>query len=238
MDSKDINILIEKARNGDINSRSDLIESSRGFIKSISSYICKRTLDWSNDDELSIAFLAFNDAIDSYNPMKDTKFTTYSRMIIHNRLIDYFRKNNNSHITLSSVGDEELSYIETREAMENCQILNSAEERAIEIKLYSHELSLYNLSMSDLTMNCPKHKDTRKVLFDVAAACRQNETVTTYLKKTKMLPIKEIIELTKVKRKFLEQWRKYMIALIIILWSEEYLYIKEYIDFKDEKVVV
>lgn len=238
MDPKDVKFLIEKAKNGDIGSRNEFIELNRGFIIKISSYICKRSLDWSNDDELSIALMAFNEAIDSYDPQKGTEFTSYSKMIIHNRLIDYFRKNNNLNISLSSIDDEELSYIEVREAINNSTIENSAKERASQIKLYCNELSLYGLSMADLTKNCPKHKDTRKMLFEVADKCSRDEGIIRYLKKNKMLSINEILKLTGVKRKFLEQWRKYLIALIIILWSEEYLYIKEYIDFKDEKVVV
>jgi RNA polymerase sigma factor len=41
-----------------------------------------------------------------------------------------------------------------------------------------------------------------------------------------------------MKRKFIEQWRKYLVALLTIVSSDEYLYLKEYIDFKEEKVVV
>lgn len=237
MEVLDLNILLDKARKGDIISREELIESNRGFIRRTSSYICKRMLDWSNDDELSIALLAFNEAIDSYNHDKGAEFLTYCSMLIKSRLIDYFRKNKNPHISIDSVEDEELSLIESREALDRYSIAHAAQERAVEIKMFNGELSGYGVSIADLTVNCPKHKDTRKQLFHVAAMVSKKKDTIRMLKKNKMLPIKDIMEMTGVKRKFLEQWRKYLIALLVILSSDEYLYLKEYLNFDDRKVV-
>lgn len=231
------NALVLNAKEN-VGSRDEFIESSRGFIRRISSYICKRSLDWSNDDELSIALMAFNEAIDSFNPDKGVEFTSYSSMLIRSRLIDYFRKNSNLCISIDSMEDEELSLIESKEAIDRYTISHAAEELAVEIKVFNTELSGYGLSMADLVVNCPKHRDTRKQLFQVAANCSNNKEILKTLKKNKTLPIKDIIEMTGLKRKFLEQWRKYLIALFVIASSDEYLYLKEYIDFKDRKVVV
>jgi len=238
MDSADINILIQNAKEGDTVSREDLIELNRGFIRRISSYICKRNLDWSNDDELSIALMAFNEAVDSFSPNKGAAFSTYCRTLIKNNLINYFRKNKSPHISLDSVNDEELSFIESKEAIEKYSVSYANSERAAEVKMFNKELSIYGLSMADLTVNSPKHKDTRKLLFNVAVKCSMDRSIIKSLKKSKLLPIKDIIELTGVKRKFVEEWRKYLIALFIIISSNEYLYLKEYIDFSSEKVVV
>jgi DNA-directed RNA polymerase specialized sigma subunit len=50
------------ARNGDRGAREKLIQEHRDFIAGTSSKICRRYLVWDNDDELSIALLAFNEA--------------------------------------------------------------------------------------------------------------------------------------------------------------------------------
>lgn len=231
MEALDLNVLLDKAQKGDICSRDELIGSNRGFIRRISSYICKRSLDWANDDELSIALLAFNEAIDSFNPDKGAEFMTYCSMLMKSRLIDYFRKNKNPHISLDSMEDEELSLIESKEALDRYSISHAAEERAVEIRMFNRELLDYGVSIADLTVNCPKHKDTRRQLFQVAARVSMEKKTISMLKKNKMLPIKDVMDTTGVKRKFLEQWRKYLIALLVIVSSDEYLYLKEYLDF-------
>lgn len=237
MHSLDVNNLVVRAKQGDIRSRNHLIDSNRGFIRRISSYICKRNLDWSNDDELSIALMALNEAIDSYNPEKGMEFLSYGRMLINSRLIDYFRKNSSQFVTLSAIGEEELSAIENKEAIDRYSLTYAAEERALEVKMFNEELSNYGLSIVDLTYNSPKHKDTRRMLFNTAITCGNDRDLIHSLKKTGMLPIKDIIKATSLKRKFLDQWRKYLIALLIIVSSDEYIYLKSYIDFDKEEVL-
>lgn len=238
MDTAGVNVLIQNIKKGDISSRNELIESNMGFIRRTSSYICKRSLDWSNDDELSIALLAFNEAIDSYNSEKGAEFFSYCKLLIKSRLIDYFRKNNNFHISLNSIDEEALSLIENKEAVDRYSISYAAQERSVEIKMFNKELSEYGISIADLTYNSPKHRDTRKLLYEAAVKCSKDKSILRSLKRTRMLPIKEIMEITEVKRKFLEQWRRYIIALLVIMSSDEYLYLKEYINFEEEKVVV
>lgn len=237
MNIDNINELVDIAKAGDMEVKNELIEANKGFIRRVSSYISKRNLDWSNDDELSIALIAFNEAIDSFKPDKGMHFLSYCRMLINSRLIDYFRKNGNSAVPLCAIEEEELNFMEDREAIDRYLISSAAEERSMEIRLYNEELKKYSLSMSDLVHNCPKHKDTRKQLFETAILCSRDINIVRSLKKTRLLPIKDIIELTGLKRKFIEQWRKYLIALIIAASSDEYLYIKEYICFNERKVV-
>lgn len=50
-----------------IDDREKFIEENRDFVYKIASSICKRRLSWQNDDELSIALIAFNKAIETYD---------------------------------------------------------------------------------------------------------------------------------------------------------------------------
>lgn len=227
----EINDIILKAKTGDISARDFLIESNKGFVRRISSYICKRNLDWSNDDELSIALIAFNEAIDSFDPDRSPEFFLYSRMLIKSRLIDYFRKNSNNSITLNSIEDEDISLIESKEAIDRFLISRDSEERMLEIKMLSSELAQYDLSFPELVEYSPRHRDTRKMLFEIASICSRDQEILKYLRKNKMLPIKDIMQKTNAKRKLLESWRKYLIALLVISSSDEYVYIKGYINF-------
>lgn len=49
------------------------------------------------------------------------------------------------------------------------------------------------------------------------------------------LPVKEIIEMTDVNKKLTEKYEGYLILLIILFSSDEYLYIKSYLNIKVEE---
>jgi len=56
---KDLRDTFISAKSGDTLVREELIRSHKVFIAKVSSKICNRYLTWDNDDELSIALLAF-----------------------------------------------------------------------------------------------------------------------------------------------------------------------------------
>lgn len=47
----------------------NFIRAHKAFITKVSSKICSRYLTWDKDDELSIALIAFNEAIDNFDPV-------------------------------------------------------------------------------------------------------------------------------------------------------------------------
>ncbi|RYD02369.1 hypothetical protein N752_23855 [Desulforamulus aquiferis] len=78
--------LIQRAKNGEEKAREELIRNHRDYIIKVSSRICKRYLCWENDDELSIALLAFNEAIDCYEFNQRASFSSFAYTVIHHRL--------------------------------------------------------------------------------------------------------------------------------------------------------
>jgi len=52
------------AQKGDTAARDDLIKNHREFITRVSAKTCKKFLNWGNDDELRVAQLAVNEAIE------------------------------------------------------------------------------------------------------------------------------------------------------------------------------
>lgn len=83
---------LKSAKSGDPLAREELISSHKAFIARVSSKVCRRFLAWDNDDELSIALLAFNEAIDSFDLHGEASFHSFVQMVIRRRLVDYFRK--------------------------------------------------------------------------------------------------------------------------------------------------
>lgn len=81
--------LLDEAKAGNIKVRNTFIEENKNKIYRYTCFVCKRILKWENDDELSIALIAFNNAIDSFD---SGNFNSYAKILIRNKLIDYFRK--------------------------------------------------------------------------------------------------------------------------------------------------
>jgi RNA polymerase sigma factor len=213
------------------NNRNDFIEKSKKFIYSVAANICRKKLQWENDDELSIALIAFNKACESYVEDKGN-FFGYSKVLIKNAIIDYFRKSTNNPYLTFSTEDNPLEYIDTKNSMANYELEQENIKRGEEIKLFNDELKKYGLSFEVLVKSSPTHKDTRDKLLDLAFNCANEPSILEYILKSKILPVKQICLLTNSNRKLIEKWRRYIFALILIFSNKEYIYIRSYLNIK------
>jgi RNA polymerase sigma factor len=209
--------------------REKFIEDNKGFIYRITCKICKRHLTWENDDELSIAMIAFNKACDKYSDEKGNIYS-YSKTLIKNSLIDYFRKSKNTPILSFDNEETEYEYIDIKNSLNQFEISRENSIRSEEIKLLSNELKNYGLCFNDIVKSSPSHTDTRNTLLNIAFRCSQEELIVNHIKEKKQLPIKEIMLLTGTSRKILEKWRRYIILLLIVLSNNDYQYIKSYLN--------
>ena len=82
---------VDEAR-GDVQAADRLISSYLPFIKAETAKFLKRPPIEGQDDELSIAMMAFHEAIGSYSRTRGA-FLKYAGMLIRSRLIDYSRRN-------------------------------------------------------------------------------------------------------------------------------------------------
>ncbi|WP_291635026.1 sigma factor [Clostridium sp.] len=212
--------------------RSNFIKANKAFVYSITSKICKRHLIWENDEELSIALMAFNTACDKYDKAKGN-FYGFSKVIIKNSLIDFFRKNKNSPNLIFENSDGNIDYIDGKNSINNFEIQIENEFRIDEISLFSEELKKYKIDFNSLINLSPSHKDTRNNLLNVAFLCAREESILCHLKTKRKLPSKEIILLTSSNRKLIEKWRIYIISLILIITNPEYVYLKSYLNIKE-----
>jgi len=216
-----------------LENRDSFIQNNKNFIYGIAYKICKRKLDWTNDEELSIALIAFNNACDKYSEEKGN-FFSFASVIIKNALIDFFRKANNTpYLAFDNPSeDNKEDYIDYKISIDNYQLEMENKKRAEEIALFSLELSKYKLSFKELVDSSPSHVDTRNNLLNLAIACSRDNNILDYIKNKRLLPISQIALLTNTKKKYLEKWRRYLLTLILILSTEEYPYIKSYLNIE------
>ncbi|MCT8977126.1 RNA polymerase sigma-I factor [Clostridium sp. CX1] len=214
-----------------IDNRNDFIERNKKFIYNTTASICKRTLQWENDDELSIALIAFNNACDTYVENKGN-FLSYAKVLIKNALIDYFRKSSNNPYLIFNSEDEDTEYIYDKDSLTNYEIEQENLRRSEEIIAFSNELKRYKLSFEDLVKSSPSHKDTKDKLLNLCLACSNEASILEYIKSSKKLPVKEICILAGANRKFIEKWRRYILTLILIFSNKEYIYLRSYLNIK------
>lgn len=229
---QDISAIIRDIQQGNERLREEFLMSQKEFIRGYASYICKTRLDWHNDDELSVALIAFNKAVDTYEPAAGKRFTGYAKALIRNSLVDYFRSRQKSDpATLSTLNgiEDSLNRLQTAASLNSYLLELNQRERAYEIESLKELLSRFGLTLPVLVRNSPRHRDTRNCLKDIALKTAGESALVERIYREKRLPLKEIQLLTGARRKLLEKWRRYLLSLILIASSEEVEGLAEYI---------
>ena len=138
-----------------------LIRQYLGFIRSETVRFLHTIPENGHEDELSIAMLAFYEAILAYEKNRGA-FLPYAARAIRNRLIDYYRseKRHGKVVSLHAPlggeenGEELLNLIpDTVDHTEELEI-RAASRR--EIQEFSQKLAQFGLTFSDVADNCPR----------------------------------------------------------------------------------
>lgn len=231
----EIGFLVAKAQAGDDRCREQLIRDYRPFYLKVASAIARKYLVLGRDDEASIAMLAFDEAIVSYNSEAGASFLSFAEIVIKRRMVDHFRRRSRrkDEIPISALETDEtedavFQRIESKEAFNVLQAKNEAEECREEIFRLNQILSDYGIQFSDLVRISPKHKDARERALEVAHVLVSDPKMMSFLTSRRALPLKELQERVGVSRKTLERQRKYIITLAVILVGE-FHYLKEYL---------
>ena len=216
----------------DYNARNEIIKEYRNYISSCAQKVAGRYIS-DQDDEMSIAMIAFDEAITKYDHSKGS-FLKFADIIIKNRLIDFMRKEYKDSKTVpfselattDKNGDEISLYLEDTRSNNN--------DAKYEIEALTLELSKYDISFFELSKISPKFKKTKAACFAVIKYIVENPELINEVKQKGIIPIKTLVSAVKVNRKIIERHRKYIIAAVIIL-TGNYDIIADY--FKEIKEV-
>lgn len=223
---------LQSAKNGNKLVREAFIENHKPFILKISSNLCKHYLTWGRDEELSIALVAFNEAIDQYEPAHGASFYGFAKTVITRRLIDYFRKESKHQLLSLTSSDSDNDTVDNYASEASWEIYQEKEQNndfAETVNNYLLELAEYGITLESLVQVSPKHRDRKATLYKAAQELCSQTDLLQYLTKNKCLPLKELEFLTGIKRKVLERGRKYLIATVLILSNPEFRSLKSFI---------
>ena len=223
--------LIEEVQSGLEFSREKVIELHMDFIRNYCCHVCKKSLNWENDDELSVALIAFNEALDKFQGSELTHFRGFARLIIRSRLTDYFRKESrhSNKVVFLSPNDKGTLPGEEEVSINNYVRSLEISDRVYEINLFNEKLKEFGITFYDLADKSPTHTQTRDKLKDLALFISREQELKNKILGGKQLPIKLLLNKYELSKKILETWRRYIIALVILLTDGELPVLREYV---------
>ena len=186
-----------------------LVKQHMAFLIRTVSHFTGRYVSVENDEEFSIALMAFTEAVTKYNEDRGN-FLGFAKLVIESRLKTYLgkKRNESSEVSLEAMQEDGIDFAE--EKKEDNSSLHE------EIIQYREELLLFGLTLEILADRAPKHSDTRKRAVTVAeTASEDKETVEeTYLKKK--LPIRKVARLSNVTEKIVKGSKEFILSVLII----------------------
>lgn len=102
------------------------------------------------------------------------------------------------------------------------------EEFREEIENLKIELEEYRVLLKDLDYDEPSYIDRNRIL-NIAYFIIEELEIFEYLIDKKKFPINRIMKRTPIKREFLEQWKCFIIAYVVLLSNPEYKKLQDYI---------
>lgn len=226
-----------KIRQGGEDLRNSFIAQYQPFIASVTARLINAPA--TGRDEFSIAMNAFNEAIDRYDPSRNRSFLSWCDLVINHRVIDYIRSNRKHALTYPFTYFEAEGKEGTveRSIQQNPAMLMDHLEIKEEIHAFRERLGVFGIRMADLVECAPKHIDTKVMCIMLARKVASTGEMAAKLERTGQLPVSALLDSMQIGRKAVENNRKYIIALYIILTSGMEI-IKGYINFVEEGVTV
>lgn len=203
---------------GDMDAADRFISAYMPFIKSETAKFLNRAPIEGQDEELSIAMIAFHEAINGYAKERGA-FLSFASLLIKNRLIDHWRSNQRHKETLSietpiyedqTVSDTLTDGVDPNDT----QVIRAATRN--EIKELSEQLSSFDVSLTDVAENSPRQDRTKEACLKALEVVKEEPALLETFLKTKRLPLSDLAKRAEVPKKTLERHRKYLVALLVI----------------------
>ena len=186
-----------------------LIGQYMGFIRSETVKFTHAAPEDGHEDELSIAMLAFYEAILSYEKGRGA-FLPYAARAIRNRLIDHYRA---EPLGGEEDGGELLDTIPDTVDHAGDYAVRTASRR--EIQEFSEKLAQFGLTFSDVADNCPRQERTFAACRRVLDFARTQPELLKRVEDTGKLPMGELSAGSGTDRKTMERHRKYLVAILL-----------------------
>ncbi len=214
--------------------RERFIQTNMSLIRQTAISQTGRVLQWGRDEELSIALIAFDTALDTHQPEKGMDFIPYAKMIIRRRLVDYYRSQVKRSRELP-VGDVINDLAENPDFAQGELESYLTMQRKDEIQLLIAKLRELQIELEDLIQQAPRQRLLRSKLSEAAKQISANKPLHIRILKSGRMPLHEVSEMTKISQAVLSKRKKYLLALLTIEFqSADFPFIRTYLDQKED----
>lgn len=199
-------------KNTDINT---LIESHMPFIINTISKMTNKYVSIENDEELSVALLAFDEAVKKYSDERGP-FLPFAKLVITSRLKNYFKKENKKYIKVS------IENLEEEGIQLSDELKNPVDDKTLlieEIEKLKKEIDTFGFTLEELADEAPKHSDTRKRAIDLSQNVSKDKELTDFMYSKKRLPIKQISLKYTVTEKIIKGSKRFITTGVIIFYK-------------------
>ena len=205
------------AAKGDVQLADELIRSYLPFIRSEAAKFMGRACT-EEDDENSIAMMAFYEAVMSYEKGRGA-FLPYAAMLIRSRLIDESRreKRHRNQISLEEENGDGRTVMDTLAVSEDpYELRANLEATQQEIGELAGVMERFQVSFADVADHAPRQERTAEACKKAIRYAGGQPELLDELLKTGRLPMAALVEGAGVERKTLERHRKYILAMLLI----------------------
>ena len=196
----------------------ELIRSYIPFIRSEAAKCISRVCT-EQDDEYSIALIAFHEAILGYERERGA-FLGYASMLIKSRIIDYQRREARHQgqvsIYAESGEDDRTILDEMADGRDHYEEAVNLEATKQEIAELSAVMARFGVSFSDVADHSPRQERTLEACTRAIRWAAGDELLLEELLRTGKLPMARLVQGSGAERKTLERHRKYILAMLLI----------------------
>ena len=196
----------------------ELIRSYIPFIRSEAAKCISRVCT-EQDDEYSIAMIAFHEAILGYEQERGA-FLGYASMLIKSRIIDYQRREARHQGQVSiyaESGEDDRTILDKmadgRDRYEEAVNLEATKQEIAEL---SAVMARFGVSFSDVADHSPRQERTLEACTRAVRWAAGDELLLEELLRTGKLPMARLVQGSGAERKTLERHRKYILAMLLI----------------------
>lgn len=210
----DIATRILAVRSGDAALRNQLIQEYQPFVLKRVADAIGRYVQTENDDAYVTGLIAFNEAIDSYDPLSGP-FLPFAALKIRQRLIDLQRREA-KHQGHEAIEDHEVAVCSAEQL-----------DLRLELEAFIKSLKAFGITLDMLMAAAPQHRETRLEVTDLGRSVADHPPIRTTLYRTRKLPMQEIALAFMASLKRIKRFRVYLIAVVVIC-HEQYDMVAQY----------
>lgn len=179
------------------------------------------------EEFLTVGQMAFVKAVETYEEEKGN-FLKYCELIIKSRIIDEGRKHKRYTQQVALADEEEHELVMARQSHEVYRQQEEKEKVAMEIQELNQKLQKYDISFFQLAELSPKHQKAREECMKIIQYISMQKVLCQDILHGGKLPVKLLVKNVPTSKKTLENFRKYIIAVLLIL-SSDFEILRQYI---------